>query len=222
MTNVSKLVKHQVKLFNKDIKHEGCKSKIGVKLRYDDECGNGYNTFSITASIWMTGDRKDNPSMFGCLHDEITKHFPELAHLIKWHLVSSDSPMHYVSNALYHASDRDHYGLLKGEKRQLINGKTKLPHWRLVAIDKEGTEIEPYYLGNSVDAAEKPECHYTLEYRPWCRIGEGKAVELGAARHAAIWPDAELEDFTQEKLEARLPALMSEFKAVIESIGFEY
>jgi len=38
----------------------------------------------------------------GCLHDEIRQHFPELAHLIKWHLVSTDGPLHYIANTLYH------------------------------------------------------------------------------------------------------------------------
>ena len=53
-------------------------------------------------------------------------------------------------------------------------------------------------------------------------IGEGKEPDLAAARRAAIWPDAELADFTREKLEARLPALMNEFKRDIESLGFTY
>jgi len=37
------------------------------------------------------------------LHDEIGKHFPELAPFLKWHLMSSDAPMHYVANARYWA-----------------------------------------------------------------------------------------------------------------------
>lgn len=39
----------------------------------------------------------------GCIHDEVAKHFPELAHLIKWHLSSTDGPMHYVANTVYWA-----------------------------------------------------------------------------------------------------------------------
>jgi hypothetical protein len=49
------------------------------------------------------------------MHDEAVKIFPEYAHLIKWHLVSSDEPMHYAANTMYHASDKDCWGKRKGE-----------------------------------------------------------------------------------------------------------
>jgi hypothetical protein len=77
-----------------------------VEVRFDDECNNGHQSFSITGHVGNMG---------GCIHEEIAKHFPELAHLIKWHLVSTDGPMHYVANTTYHASNRDHNGKLKGE-----------------------------------------------------------------------------------------------------------
>lgn len=202
---------------------EGTEYRITVKLRFDDDCKNGHNTFAITGDI----DRKDRFGRWtedsgGCIHSDIAKRFPELRHLIKWHLVSDDGPLHYIANALYHASDRDCWGLLKGEKRQIKNGKTGLPAWHLVAIDKTtGDEVELYSLGKSIDSADKPECNYTLEFRPWCRIGEGKAVDLEAARSVAIWPDARLEDFTAERLTARLPGLMQEFYKDISAIGLK-
>jgi len=37
----------------------------------------------------------------GCDHDAIREHFPELAKYIKWHLVSSKEPMHYIANSMY-------------------------------------------------------------------------------------------------------------------------
>ncbi len=51
---------------------------------------------------------------------------------------------------------------------------------------------------------------------------KGKEPDLKAARASAIWPDAELEDFTKEKLEARLPVLLAELKAIVENLGMEY
>ena len=80
------------------------KKKMVVQIRYDDECGNGHNTFSITAEIYdvMKNGRLEWDSG-GCLHDEIREHFPEFAHLIKWHLCSSDGPLHYIENARYWA-----------------------------------------------------------------------------------------------------------------------
>lgn len=53
-----------------------------------------------------------------------------------------------------------------------------------------------------------------------------KARELDAARRAAIWLDASDEDLTapglEQRLLDRLPALMMEFKAAVESLGLIY
>lgn len=93
----------------------GEKFRIRVKIRFDDECRNGHNTFSITGDIDERRSGAWHEYSGGCIHDEIAKHFPELAPLIKWHLVSTESPMHYIANAVYHASDRDHNGRAAGE-----------------------------------------------------------------------------------------------------------
>lgn len=79
---------------------------ISLEIRYDDECGNGHNTFSMTGSC---------NGASGCIHDEIQEAFPEFAHLIKWHLCSSDGPMHYLENTIWHAGDRDCHGKKAGE-----------------------------------------------------------------------------------------------------------
>lgn len=89
-------------------------AQIRAEIRFDDECGNGHNSFAITGEIRRPGARDCDSC--GCIHDEIAKHFPELAHLIKWHLTSSDGPMHYIANTLYHAGDRDCNGRRKGER----------------------------------------------------------------------------------------------------------
>jgi hypothetical protein len=86
--------------------------RVQVDIRFDDQCRNGHETFSITGQTWRDG-RED---CGGCIHDIIAEVFPELAHLIKWHLVSTDGPMHYVANVTYHAGNRDCWGLLKGEE----------------------------------------------------------------------------------------------------------
>ena len=71
---------------------------LTARVRHDDRYGNGHNTFSVTADLhqngkWVAG---------GCLHNEIREHMPALAPLIRWHLCSTDGPMHYVANTLYH------------------------------------------------------------------------------------------------------------------------
>ncbi|RWO06327.1 MAG: hypothetical protein EOS07_22070 [Mesorhizobium sp.] len=89
---------------------------IRAELRFDDNCKNGHSTFAITAEIRDPRMRRDRGIVAcGCLHDEIAKTFPELAPLIRWHLVSIDGPMHYIANTVYMASNRDHFGKLKGE-----------------------------------------------------------------------------------------------------------
>lgn len=76
---------------------------IRAELRYDDSCKNGHNTFAITGEIerWQADSGRWADDSGGCIHDDIAKHFPEYAHLIKWHLTSSDGPTHYVENTLY-------------------------------------------------------------------------------------------------------------------------
>lgn len=131
---------------------------IRAKVRHDDNCRNGHNSFAVTGEVYIPGKR--DVEACGCMHDEIAQHFPELAHVIKWHLCSTDGPMHYVANSLYWA------------------GQTK---W------------------------EKP--------------------NLANFRSTAIWPDATEHDMltvTPEILSARLPALMEEFQAAVESLGFTY
>lgn len=117
MKTESKLVKSQYKTFEKDIMVDNKKGKIKIKIRYDDECGNGHNSFAITGSIYSsrtsTADRYCE--CCGCIHDEIIKYFPEFAHLIKWHLCNSEAPMYYLANTTYHARDREYKGKEIGE-----------------------------------------------------------------------------------------------------------
>lgn len=103
----SVLTKHQKQVFTKPINYEGHACIIKVTIRYDDECNNGHNTFAITGEIKRQGNYRDC-EVCGCIHEEIEKYFPEFQHLIKWHLVSSDSPLHYIANTIYWAKDREY------------------------------------------------------------------------------------------------------------------
>lgn len=94
-----------------------------VEIRFDDECRNGHQTFAITAEVRTDESRRMRDiAAGGCMHDEITKTFPELAPLIRWHSVSTDSPLHYVANTLYHAGDRDCNGRAAGEPTAFAHG----------------------------------------------------------------------------------------------------
>jgi hypothetical protein len=135
--------------------------------------------------------------------------------------------MHYTSNPIYLAGNKDCWGLSKGEKRQIKNGKTGLPVWEMVAQHKETGEIIPIYkLEHYRDAETCPIMEWGLVWKPWWKIGEGKERQLDAARSSAVWPEATDEELTapglKERLEARLPQLMKEFQEAIESLGFVY
>lgn len=74
---------------------------IKAEISCDDECHNGHDTFSITGEIYIPS-RRDCEAC-GCLRDEIAAKFPDLAPFIRWHLTSTDGPLHYLANAIYHA-----------------------------------------------------------------------------------------------------------------------
>lgn len=213
----SKLIKRQSIIKQKTGMLNGERVDIIVKICHDDECNNGHNTFSITADIYKAGRRHtdNNWIMGGCCHDAVIKLFPELKQYIKWHLCTSDQPLYYVENTLYHACEKDCWGLKKGEKQQIKNGRTGELCWQL----EEHKNIPKY-----IDSDTKPENPgIVLKYVPWCQVGEGKASELKAARACAIWEDATLEQLQDKKLlQKRLPGLMREFKTAVESLGLIY
>jgi hypothetical protein len=204
-------------VFQKEFTHNGQRNLIVATVRFDDQCKNGHSSFSITAVLYeLRDDGLVGVIASGCLHDGVREHLPELAPYLKWHLCSTEGPMHYVANTVYHAGDRDHHGLRKGEVKQLRDGQTHLPAWILDDVPFEKKHV---------DSLDKP-APITLEYRPWCRVGEGKDRDLAAARSCAIWPDATDEELIapglEERLQARLPGLLAEFRAAMESLGFEY
>lgn len=247
-----------------------------AEIRFDDDCRNGHNTFAITCDIFertINGRVRDIGG--GAAHDEIARVFPELAPLIKWHLCSTDGPMHYVANTVYHASDRDHRGKRAGEprawdsavqfgdnpiKHKLKDGFAKFLQESAAHPGKERFDFEvielsekrkstsgqdEYYRKYTFGgfASKWYECPFDTEQQALdflkalqtCNpqflktptlFSEGKARDFKAARSCAIWPDASDEILSLEKpeltaaLEARLPGLVDEFRAAIESAGF--
>lgn len=79
-----------------------------VKIRLNDECKNGHQDFSITATFWGVGKVRNDRNMIcgGCCHDEILKHFPKFAQFVKLHLSDYNGvPMHAVANGFYHMQE---------------------------------------------------------------------------------------------------------------------
>jgi hypothetical protein len=154
------LTKNQKKIVTKNINYEGKEATLEIEIRFDDECDNGHNSFFITGSLYRKGERP-NPEICGCIHDEIIEHCPELAYLIPFHGMHSDSPMHYVDNTIYHASDKDCYGRRKGDVTQFetsvyfndspVRYKIKKPLLELIQAVKSG-DLDP----NTLNVQEVP------------------------------------------------------------------
>jgi hypothetical protein len=180
-----------------------------VDIRFDDDCRNGHNTFAITAEVRRPGGRDIEAG--GCTHDVIVKVFPELAPLIRWHLVSTDGPMHYIANTVYHAQQ---------------NGPTHAWVYFTGGIDplKIGATKERLLSYAKADEARKAEGQpgYRVEWDE----KTSKVRNLDHARSCAVWPDATDEELCADKatltaaLEARLPALLAEFRTDMEAAGF--
>jgi len=173
------------------------KETVAVKISHNDSCGNGHNTFHITADL-MVGHKLESG---GCIHTEVVKFFPELAQYIKWHGCSTDGPLYYLENTMYHAKyipkdNGKRYFYLENSLIKVV-GRAEMTQM----VDKYGDNavFKPY----DDPMAKKP----NLEY----------------ARSSAIWPEATLEDLvSKERLLARLPALMVEFQEAVESLGLIY
>ena len=210
----STLVKKQVKTFKKVYVENGREYVLIAKVCYDDECGNGHNTFAITGEIWRAEQGQPigrDCESCGRIHEDIAKRLPELAPYIKWHLVSSDGPMAYIANTVYHAQS---YG----------------PRYAWVYYtgpqDPLGIEDTKERCVGYVKAGKARAAEGQPGYRVVWDEETAKEANLDHARSSAVWPDATDEDLLtpglEERLQARLPRLMEEFKAAVESLGFVY
>ena len=109
----SVLTRHQVKTMSCNYMENRVNYLLVVEIRYDDECENGHNSFSVTGSTYRAnkdGSRNRNYRDCingGCIHDTIAKHFPALKRAIKFHLCDSTGPMYYIENTLYHIKQGD-------------------------------------------------------------------------------------------------------------------
>ena len=85
----------------------GCSYRLVAKIRHDDRCGNGYNTFSITGELYRIVRNKAVLESCGCLHDIIAHRIPIIAPYLCWHLCSTNGPLHYIANTAYHVKNGD-------------------------------------------------------------------------------------------------------------------
>lgn len=114
----SVLTKYQKRKETAVFIENGKKYRADLEIRYDDECGNGHNTFSMTYNLDQihANGRKTNVEWGpACSAPEIMKHFPKFKKFLKWHLFNSNGPCSYISNTTYLAGDSDCWGYKKGD-----------------------------------------------------------------------------------------------------------
>lgn len=205
---------------------KGITYELAVTASWGDPCGNGANRFYVSYRVVVEGtDRESEYQSWGDVPKTVRDTMPKsISDLKKWNGVHSAGPWCYIENTLYMAGNRDHHGLLKGERRQIRNGRTGQPSWRLAFVDSKGEETEKpkQYL----DSGERPTTDVSIAYIPWERIGEGKERQLDAARDTAVWPDATDEELCASDLETRLrdrfDAMLTEFHKVVTGLGFTW
>lgn len=166
---------------------------ISATVRFNDECNNGHQNFAITGEIregrrWAAG---------GCLHDEIKAAFPELAPFIKWHLTSTDGPMHYVENTLYWA-------------KQAALGRTRVFGW------------QPWeYL---TDEERRKAARHAASTAVWPELEDRLNAFYEAHGEPEQTAETFLSEIRGD-LEWRLPGLLDQFMAdmgrVLELVGVE-
>lgn len=99
---------------------EGNSLKIEVTL--NDECKNGHQDFSITATGWLKGKPRTDKNMIyaGCCHEEILRAAPELKIFVDLHLSDAEGvPIYAVENGFYHL--RNGFNRTKTEDKTFKN-----------------------------------------------------------------------------------------------------
>lgn len=169
----------------------GVEITAGMEFRLQ----NGQHVFSITG----TTHRHGREESAGCIHAQIADAFPELAHLIKWHLCSTGGPMYYFENTLYHAGE-----IPKEQGKWFFYLENTLI--KIVDADERATMTGKYGHNARFEPYHNP---------------MAKEPDLQAARATAIWPDATLEQLRDmEALQKHLPDVLADFRKAMMTIGF--
>jgi hypothetical protein len=83
-------------------------NQLNIHIKLDDDCHNGHNDFSITATIWEKDKPRNDRNMIcgGCCHDKIVKARPDLKIFVDLHLADvNGAPMYAVANGFYHLKE---------------------------------------------------------------------------------------------------------------------
>jgi hypothetical protein len=173
---------------------------ITAFVRWDDTCRNGHNTFGVTGEV----RRGPNFDMGGCIHAEVASHFPELAGVIKYHLMSAEGPLHYKANTLFWLG-------YNGNAHPSKHGPNPphLEYARSTAVWPDMPESFLFTADHRRDTKGTPPDW-------WTGTDTVRAVEKAKAAAEAK------RVVVEQALDARLPTLMAEFRQAVEQLGFTW
>jgi len=120
------------------------KLKLDVKISLNDECKNGHQDFSITATGYEKAGNYFVDSFSGCCHEEILEFFPEFKIFVDLHLCDfRGAPMHAASNMYYHIKKESketfqkYYNFITDEVYSSLNKAEDLLYFRyLIEFNK--------------------------------------------------------------------------------------
>ena len=139
---MTKIIAEQVHTYGpRPIADFGPDATIIATVRFDDRCGNGHNTFAITADVTSRRGAETG----GALHVEIAAAFPELEPLIKWHLCSTTGPLHYIENTMYWLGRRG-YTRWDNERRGRPTSDTDPPNFEYAKRSAIWPDMPTSYL----------------------------------------------------------------------------
>lgn len=148
---------------------------IEVEIRLSDPCKNGHNDFAITGTVYEKNTQrgslpwyvredaityKDRLWLFssgGCIHDEITRYFPEFKTFVDLHLSNEQGmPMYAIENGNYHLSHNiehamSHFRASYDEMVQLRETRKVDP----LAVAKYVTFMEPAWRKQAEQAKKQ-------------------------------------------------------------------
>ncbi len=138
--------------------------------------GNQDPYVSVTAEIeYKSRNNRWCDQSFGCMHEAVAKHFPQLVPLIRWHLTSTKEPMYYIANGIYWF--------------EKMAGRSK---WALSPGEFDPTEaFKSTIVFGAVDGDELPPLTATNEeVTAWLEARRDKLMERMRADVASVLPSA--------------------------------
>lgn len=145
-----------------------------IEIRCDDECKNGHDTFSITATItkktpcsksyfdsvyYAPTNKYYAHEMGGCLHDEILEVMPSLKPFVDLHISDGNGvPLYAVENGKYHMRNKavftKYLRLTDVQANEFYNLPTNdMKHWAVLFTEKIESLL-PQWLKEANEAKE--------------------------------------------------------------------